>query len=73
MGTTFKVAAVWDSEAKVFTSTSDVPGLVIEADTFEEFVSLVEALAPEMLEANVPEAKRPYYFEIESHRALAVA
>jgi hypothetical protein len=73
MGTTYKVTAVWDSEAKVFTSTSDVPGLVIEADTFEEFVSLVEALAPDILEANVPGAKRPYYFEIESHRALAVA
>ena len=52
---TFKITAVWDSEAEVFTSTSDIPGLVVEADTFEEFVSLVEVLAPEMLAANLPD------------------
>ena len=69
----FKVSAVWDSEAKVFTSLSDIPGLVIEADTFEEFVSLVEDLAPEVLAVNLPQAKRPYYFDIQSHRTLAVA
>ena len=73
MPSTFKVTAVWDAEAKVFTSTSDIPGLVVEADTFEEFVSLVEALAPEMLAVNLPEAKRPYLFDIQSHRSLAVA
>jgi Domain of unknown function (DUF1902) len=37
----------------VFTSQSNIPGLVVEADTFEDFVSLVEALAPEMLQANL--------------------
>ncbi len=60
MTQSFKVTAVWDHEAKVFTSTSTIPGLVVEADTFEEFVSLVEALAPEMLAANMPQVKRPY-------------
>jgi Domain of unknown function (DUF1902) len=70
---TFKVTAVWDAEAKVFTSSSDIPGLVVEADTFEEFVSLVEALAPEMLTSNMPCVKRPYHFDIQSHRSLAVA
>ena len=73
MAQAFKVTAVWDPEAKVFTSQSDIPGLVIEADTFEEFVSLVEDLAPEVLAANLPKAKRPYYFDIQSHRSLAVA
>ena len=73
MGHTFHVTAVWDSEAKVFTSSSDIPGLVVEADTFEEFVSLVEALAPEMLETNLPEVKRPYHLDIQSHWSLAVA
>jgi hypothetical protein len=53
----FKVTAVWDPEAEVFTSTSNIPGLVVEAETFEEFVFLVEALAPEMLEANMPSVK----------------
>lgn len=61
------------SRGAVFTSSSNIPGLVVEADTFEEFVSLVEALAPEMLEANLPSAKRPFLFDIELHRTLAVA
>ena len=73
MAQKFTVTANWDDEAKVFTSTSDIPGLVVEADTFEEFVSLVEALAPEMLAANLPDVKRPYHLDIQSHRTLAVA
>jgi Domain of unknown function (DUF1902) len=70
---TFKVEAHWDPEAGVFFSQSDIPGLVIESATFEEFVALVEVLAPQMLEANLPAAKRPFQFNIESHRSLAVA
>jgi Domain of unknown function (DUF1902) len=73
MNQKFKVTAIWDPEVKVFTSDSNIPGLVVEAETFEEFVSLVEALAPEMLEANMPIAKRPFLFETELHRALVVA
>lgn len=73
MSHTFNVTALWDDEAKVFTSQSDVPGLVVEAETFEEFVSLVEALGPELLEANLPTSKRPYHFVIKSQRLLAVA
>jgi Domain of unknown function (DUF1902) len=69
----YKVIAIWDDEAKVFTSQSNIPGLVVEADTFEEFIDLVENLAPEVLEANVPTAKRPFLFDIQSHRSLAVA
>jgi Domain of unknown function (DUF1902) len=73
MTTPFKVLAIWDDEAKVFTSQSDIPGLVVETETFEEFVGLVEALAPEMLADNLPAAKRPFVFNIELHRVLAVA
>jgi hypothetical protein len=73
MPSEFKVTATWDPEAEVFTSVSNVPGLVIEADTFEEFVALVEVLGPQVLEANVPGAKRPYLFDIQLHRILAVA
>lgn len=69
----YKVTANWDEAAKVFTSVSDIPGLVVEAETFEEFVSLVEALAPDVLEANCPSARRPFHVEIELHRSLAVA
>jgi Domain of unknown function (DUF1902) len=69
----FNVIAVWDAEARVFTSQSDIPGLVVEADTFEEFVALVEALAPEVIAANVPDAARPHHVHIEARRELAVA
>ena len=73
MNKTFTVIATWDADARVFTSQSDIPGLVVEADTFEELVELVEALAPEVIEANVPDARRPYKVNVETHRELAVA
>ncbi len=69
----FRVTAIWDPEAEVFTSSSNIPGLTVEVETFEEFDSLVEVLAPEMLEANLPNAKRPFLFDIELLRTLAVA
>ena len=46
MAMSFHVVALRDTEARVLTPQSDSPGLVIEADTFEEFVALVEGLAP---------------------------
>lgn len=73
MARKFKVTAVWDDEVKVFTSTSNIPGLVIEADTFEDFVALAEVLAPQMLADNLPDLQRPYHFDINFHRTLAVA
>jgi hypothetical protein len=47
--------------------------LVVEADTFEELVDLVEALAPEVIAANLPNARPPYRVQIETRRELAVA
>jgi hypothetical protein len=38
MPRTFTVTASWDPEARVFTSQSDIPGLVVEAETYEELV-----------------------------------
>jgi Domain of unknown function (DUF1902) len=73
MMSNYNVFAIWDDEAKVFTSQSNIPGLVVEADSFEEFVELVEVLAPEVLSANVPGAKRPYQLNIQSQRILEVA
>ena len=54
MAQKFTVTANWGDEAKVFTPTADIPGFVVGVDTFVEFVSLVERLAPEMLGANLP-------------------
>jgi hypothetical protein len=65
--------AHWDAEARVFTTQSDIPGLVVEAETFEELVSLVEALAPEVIAANLPHEPRPFTVKVETSRDLAVA
>jgi len=55
----FTVTAVWDPDAEVFTTESDIPGLVVEAATFEELVDLVRSLAPDVIAANVPTRRRP--------------
>lgn len=52
MTTEFHVQADWDPEARVWISTSNIPGLVVEAATLPEFVEIVEALAPELLADN---------------------
>ncbi len=49
---TFFVTACWDEDAEVFWSESDINGLHIEAATFEEFQSLVEELAPDLIFEN---------------------
>ncbi len=48
----FYVNAVWDDEAKVFYSKSNIKGLHIEADTVEEFGDLVKEFAPELVIEN---------------------
>ena len=48
----YTVTAVWDAEAEVYGSRSDIVGLNVEAATLSEFVDLVEALAPELMRDN---------------------
>ena len=48
----FFVRAVWDEEAKVFVSESDIVGLHIEAATLEEFREIMMDIAPELVLAN---------------------
>lgn len=45
----YHVEARWDPEAGVWTSSSDIPGLVIETSTLAEFEALMRELAPQML------------------------
>ena len=49
MKRSYFVTAVWDSEAQVFYSESDVKGLHVEADTLEAFEALVVDLAPDLI------------------------
>ena len=51
---TYYVRAIWDEEAGVYYSETNVPGLNVEAETLHEFIEIAEELAPQMLEANVP-------------------
>ena len=52
MSSDYHVQADWDAEARVWVSTSNIPGLVVEADSLPEFVELVQALAPDLLADN---------------------
>jgi Domain of unknown function (DUF1902) len=47
------IRVLWDSEAGVWVATSDdILGLVVEATSFDDVVSEVRALAPELLDLN---------------------
>ncbi|MFO0991107.1 MAG: DUF1902 domain-containing protein [Hyphomicrobiales bacterium] len=72
MARTFTVTAHWDSEARVFTTQSDILGLVVEAETYEELVGLVEALAPDIIATNLPHVQGPITVKVEASRDLAV-
>ena len=52
MSTAYHVRADWDPKAKVWISSSNIPGLVVEAETLPEFIELVQALAPDLLLEN---------------------
>jgi hypothetical protein len=70
---TFHVTAQWDPEAEVFYSETDVPGLVVETKTLDEFIDLVNHFTPDLLADNMPEFKGPYRIMIEARREFVKA
>ena len=51
MSRDINIQARWDGEAGVWTATShDVPGLVVEADTWSGMIEEVRLILPELLE-----------------------
>ncbi|MGF9562736.1 DUF1902 domain-containing protein [Neorhizobium sp. JUb45] len=52
MKRSFFVHAIWDDEAKVFYSESDIDGLHIEAPTMDVFEEVVLDVAADMIAAN---------------------
>lgn len=48
----FYVRAVWDAEAGVYYSESDIVGLHIEAPTLEAFESAMDEFAPQLIFEN---------------------
>lgn len=69
MNQRFYVQARWDPEANVWISSSSIPGLIVEADALDEFMGLVEALAPEMISDNLG-IKGPVSVEVRADRTL---
>jgi len=52
MRKSFYIKAIWDSEANVFVSESDIVGLHIEAETIEDFQKIMEENALDLVIAN---------------------
>lgn len=52
MKRSYVVTALWDGDAQVFYSESDIKGLHVEADTMEVFEALVVDLAPDLIIEN---------------------
>lgn len=75
MKAAYYVRAIWDEEAAVWISESDIPGLVIETETLGEFEALVGHLAPEMLaiNENIRHASVPVQFTATKRREFALA
>ncbi|PZD75501.1 hypothetical protein C1752_00269 [Acaryochloris thomasi RCC1774] len=49
----YKIGAFWDSDAQVWTATSeDVPGLATEADSQEALLHKLKTIVPELLQLN---------------------
>ena len=48
----FFIKAIWDDEAQVFYSESDIKGLHIEAETLAEFEAVLDSSASELILAN---------------------
>jgi len=59
--TSYYVRAIWDEEASVYYSETNIPGLNVEADTISEFIDIAQELAPAMLMANVPDYAKAHH------------
>jgi hypothetical protein len=53
MSQSFYVKAIWDAEASVWCSESNIPGLVLQTDTLEEFQDLIRHFGPDLLADNL--------------------
>jgi hypothetical protein len=67
------IQARWDSEAAVWIATSDeVPGLVVEADSWPSMIEEVRLVLPDLLElSGQVNEKLSLTFKAEEHLDLA--
>ncbi len=67
----FEVHAQWDDQAHVWYATSDdLPGLCVEANTFDDLVKVTMELAPELLELNQVSVDGSLSLHITAERTL---
>jgi hypothetical protein len=69
MKRTFYVKALWDSEANVWYSQTDIEGLFIETKTLTEFEEIMPELARDMILAN--HGPKPNQTEISPQELFA--
>lgn len=51
----YVVTLTWDNDANVWYATSDdIPGLIMESDSYDTLLARVKLAAPELLELNCP-------------------
>ena len=50
----YNVKLTWDNEANVWVATSDdIPGLVLESNSYDALIEKVKIASPELLELNI--------------------
>ena len=50
---TCNIKLIWsDDSNKWYTETDDIPGMVLESNSFDALIEKVQLIAPDMLEAN---------------------
>jgi hypothetical protein len=75
MSRDISIQAQWDDEASVWIATStDVPGLVVEAETWPGMIEEVRLVLPELMDVSgQPHEKLSLTFKAEEHLDLAGA
>lgn len=69
----FTIDARWDGDAKIWLTTStDVPGLVVEAESWPAMIEEVRLVLPDLLELSAQDTgKLSLTFKAEEHLELA--
>ncbi len=75
MSRDINIQARWDGEASVWIATStDVPGLVVEADSWPGMIDEVRLVLPDLMElSGQPHQQLSLTFKAEEHLDLAGA
>ena len=68
----YKVLLTWDRDASMWVATSDdVPGLVLESNSYDALIEKVKVAIPELLELNKKEPLKTIQFISERLEEVA--